>query len=55
MKKLNKQQQKFLQRPTKLHSYKEKIFKNISNAKILLQKMIYKVDIKVTEISYPQS
>ena len=61
IKKLNKQQQKFLQKPwftTAIQSpiqKKNKQCKNISNVKTMLQKNIYIKNIKVTEISYSQS
>ena len=53
MKKLSKQQQKFLQKPwftTAIQSCR-----HISNVKTMLQKNIYIKNIKVTEISYSQS
>ena len=55
MKKLNKQQKKIIQKPWFTPSIKRtKFLKNISNVKILLLKMIYIENIKVTEISYLQ-
>ena len=60
IKQLNKQQQKFLQKPwftTAILNFihkKNKRFKKYIKFKILLLKMIYIENIKVTEISYPQ-